>query len=148
MNSQICTKYEKKGCYHFYGSHCTHYACEESIEAIDFKIRFCASCRIHMINDIDAEAALQRETKLAHTDEGPQFLYTGAAYMDGRYIYEYVNAREKFGSTRSPDNEQTIQEIGLNWLYNIRHLELDHKGEKPYPKPTKTKQTTLDDYFK
>ena len=144
MNAQICTKYKKKGCCQW--SHCTHYVCDDVTIEVNFKTRFCVSCRMCMLNDIDAEAKLQRETKLAHTAEGPQFLYTGTAYMDGQYIYEYVNAREKFGSTRSPDDEQTIQEIGLNWLYNLRHLEIDHKGEKPYQKPKK--QTTMDDYCK
>jgi hypothetical protein len=144
MDAQIMGKYEKKGCCQW--AHCKHYACEDVTIEVNFKTRFCTNCRMRMVNDIDVEATRQRETKLAHTDEGPQFLYTGTAYIDGQYIYEYVNMGGKFGSTRSPDDEQTIQEIGLNWLYNLRHLELDHKGEKPYQKPMK--QTTMDDYCK
>ena len=99
-----------------------------------------------MVVDIQCDASEQRKTKLEHISEGPQFIYSGTAYMDGQYIYEYVNTGEKFGSMRVPEDEPTIQEIGLHWLYNLRHLELDHKGEKPYAKPMK--QTTMDDYCK
>ena len=145
MNAQICSKYEKKGCCQW--SHCAHYACEDVTIEDKFKTRFCASCRMGMVTAIEAEAALQRKTKLAHKDEGPQFFYTGTAYMDGTYRYEYVNTGEIFGSRREPDNEKTIHEIGLNWLYNVRHLELEHKGEQPYQQKSK-KQTTMDDYCK
>jgi hypothetical protein len=98
-----------------------------------------------MVNDIEVEARLQRETKLKHVDEGPQFLYTGTAYMDGTYRYEYVNQKEVFSCRDSPDDEATIHKIGLNWLYNIRHTMLSHKDEPPYQQKTK-KQTTMDNF--
>jgi hypothetical protein len=144
MNFQICSKYEKGGeCCKWL--HCAHYACVDVTLEEEFKTRFCATCRMGMVRDIDVEARLQRETKLAHVDEGPQFLYTGTAYMDGTYRYEYVNEKEIFGSRDSPDEEETIHKIGLHWLYNVRHTMLEHKEEPPYQQKTK-KQTTLDNF--
>ncbi|CAB3982329.1 Hypothetical predicted protein [Paramuricea clavata] len=136
------------------GWHCKHEDCfvgepEEKPEGPDIR-QFCGHCKMGIYHFSQQNKRIERETKAKHTEEGPQFMYTGYQYCDGQYKYEYVNTGEIFGSITEPVDDLTINQIGLQWLAQrpcgVEVLVVPEKIKEDGEK--KNKQTKIDKFLK